>query len=189
MTEESSPPKTPGETGLFSGWRFGNLFSRGISDDEKKAAVTSDALSELQGIYPDNAQEIIDFLAKILRRRQPIVEHLSKYPELNDHGFFMIICKMYRDTYHGIGQTNDRITHLIAMFSTTDISRATAARTLQKANEVNVFVTYRDKKDRRKQRYYLHAEMIQLCSDAFGGMIEDVLLSHAAREQVSQESS
>lgn len=162
-------------------WRFADLFRRGASDAEKKDA-TSDLVADLKDVYPPDALEIIDFLGNVLRRRQPIVEYLSQYPELNDHGFFMVICKMYRDTYHGIGHTNDRVTNLIAMFSTSDISRATAARTLQKATKAKVLVARQDKKDRRKQRYYLHRDMIAICSEAFGGMVHDVIETHGRNE-------
>ncbi|MEM8539411.1 MAG: hypothetical protein AAGF25_00515 [Pseudomonadota bacterium] len=158
-------------------WRFTDLFKRGATDAEKKDAAV-DLVADLKAVYPKEALVIIDFLGNVLRRRQPIVEYLNRYPELNDHGFFMVICKMYRDTYHGIGHTNDRVTNLIAMFSTSDVSRATAARTLQKATKAKVLVARRDEKDRRKQRYYLHEDMIALCSNAFGGMIDDVIEGH-----------
>jgi len=174
MVDKSLPEEKP-EKVKQAVWRFAHLFRRNVSDEEQESASPSDAHLDLIKDYPDNALEIIDFLAQVLRRRQPIVEHLEKYPELNDHGFFMVICKLYRDTYHGVGHTNDRITGLIAMFSTTDISRATAARILKKANTAEVFTSIRDSGDKRKQRYYLHSKMIRLCSESFGGMFEDVI--------------
>ena len=156
-------------------WRFANLFTRQVSVEEQGSAVETDDLSDLQAAYPDNALEIIDFLATALRHRQPIVKYLSDYPDLNDHGFFMVICKLYRDTYRGIGHTPDSMINLIKMFSTTKISGSTATRVLQNGNKAKVFERIRDKEDARNKRYYLRREMIDLCSEAFGSMIEDVV--------------
>lgn len=155
-----------------TGWgRFAGFFRKRITEEEQETAARLDRPDELSQPYPDDADEIIEFLVCALRRRQAIVEKLSKYPELNDHGFFMVICKLYRDTYHGIGLTNNRITALIEAFSTARITRATAARKLQKANEVGLFVSRRDGKF---TRYFLHPEMIKICTEAFGGMMKDV---------------
>lgn len=160
-------------------WRFSRFFGWRSSPAKEEANLT-ELSAELQKLYPANAPDIMEFLTNVLRRRQPIVERLSKFPELNEHGFFMVICKMYMDTYQGVGYTNNAITRLIETFATADISHGTAARKLQKANEVEVFVTDRDKNDSRKQRYYLHPEMIRMCTEAFGGMIEDVFASTAS---------
>ncbi len=162
--------------GFFGGWSFWELFSGKVTDEDEKAEAASKLGDELRSHYPENAPEIIDFLARVLRRRQGIVDRLKEYPELNDHGFFMVICKLYRDTYLGIGHSSNRISHLIEIFSTARISRATAVRTLQKANEVKVFMSKSDPRDKRKQLYFLHPEMIELCSEAFGGMIDDVIV-------------
>ena len=160
------------ERSLMIDWRFGSLFRQSVRPGD--GATHTPLQKELRSLYPHNADEITTFLTNVLKRRQSIVERLSKHPELNDHGFFMVICKMYIDSYHGIGHTNSRITHLIELFASSEISRGTAARKLRKANELNVFVTESDSQDSRKQRYYLHPEMIELCSEAFGGMIEDI---------------
>lgn len=153
-------------------WRFFDFFRR-PSEAEKREVASSKLQAKLKHTYPENTGEILDFLAKTLRRRQRIVERLSMHPELNSHGFFMVICKVYRDTYHGMGLTNERLAQLIQVFSTPEISRTTAARILQKANEAEVFVSESDAKDKRRQRYYLHPDMISICSDVFGGMLSD----------------
>jgi hypothetical protein len=166
-------------------WRFAKFFSWWRSPVEDETNLTR-LSTELQKLYPENAPQIMEFLANILRRRQPIVERLRKHPELNDHGFFMVICKLYMDTYHGVGYTNSAITRLIETFATADISHGTAARKLQKAYEVGVFEKDSDKDDSRKQRYYLHPDMIRMCTEAFGGMIDDVLASSAASQKDGQ---
>lgn len=152
-------------------WRYHHDFKEERPHQTEKER--REEMRELHEAYPPNTGEVIAFLRNILQRRQAIVDYLSNYPELNDHGFFMVICKVYMDTYRGVGHTNDRITQLIQVFSTSDISRATAARTLHKATKAGVFTINRDPNDRRKQRYYLHKDMITLCSDAFAGMLED----------------
>lgn len=157
------------------------MFQGGASVTENVAPEKSKLANDLRSSYPSNAPEIIGFLAKVLRRRQKIVERLVKYPELNDHGFFMVICKLYRDTYLGIGHSNHRVSQIIEIFSTSEISRATAARILQKANEVHVFISENDPQDKRRQLYYLHPEMIEICSEAFGGMISDVTAGSASK--------
>lgn len=153
-------------------WRFADFFRFGRQPDEQ--LKPSPLVDDLKSNYPDNAKEIISFMTNVIRRRESIVERLKKYPELNDHGFFMVMCLMYLDTYKGIGHTSSRLTHLIEIFSTSEISIGTAARKLQKANEVSVFISDRDAIDSRKQRYYLHPEMITIFSETFGGMIDDV---------------
>jgi hypothetical protein len=157
----------------YGGWSFSDLFRIRRAESEI-ISVKKELSSDLIEAYPENAFEIIEFIGNALRRRQPIVEYLKDFPELNNHGFFMVMCKMYRDTYHGIGHTHDRTANLIIMFSSADISHSTASRTLQKAVAANVFTTRKDDKDKRKLRYYLHGNMIKLLSHAFGGMIDDI---------------
>lgn len=181
MPNSSTVRSEPIDRGFFKNWRFASWFSWRQSEEPGRTRLSD----ELKGYYPDNAVTIIKFMTNVLRRRQDIVEKLKKHPELNDHGFFMVICLMYMDTYKGIGYTSSRLVNIIELFSTSEISTGTAARRLQKANDVAVFVAETDAKDSRKQRYYLSPEMIRLCSEAFGGMIEDVLADFATPSQAA----
>lgn len=158
--------------GFFRGWRFSDLFHWGRQPEPEPDK--SKVAEELRKSYPDDAAEIIGFMTNVLRRREVIVERLKTHPELNDHGFFMVLCLMYMETYRGVGYTAGKLIQIIELFATAEISPGTAARKLQKANEIELFVTDKDAKDNRRQRYYLHPEMIVTFSEMFGGMIDDV---------------
>jgi hypothetical protein len=167
---KAATAKTP--RGILEGWRFKDLFQWSRRPDE--GSGVSDLASKLRSHYPSDAEDIIKFMTSVLERREAIVERLKKHPELNDHGFFMVLCLMYIATYRGIGYSSGRLVHFIELFATSNISIGTAARKLQKANDVELFVTDRDALDSRKQRYFLHEDMIRIFSDTFGGMIDDV---------------
>jgi hypothetical protein len=78
------------------------------------------------------------------------------------------------------------MTRMIAKFAVSDISHGTAARKLQKAIEAGVFISERDQTDNRKQRYYLHPEMIVVCSGAFESLMRSVPYSppYSSRAEV-----
>ena len=164
--------KVSNDGGFFRGWRFSDLFHWGRQPEPE--ADKSKVAEELRQSYPDDAAEIMGFMTNVLRRREVIVERLKKHPELNDHGFFMVLCLMYMETYRGVGYTAGKLIQIIELFATAEISPGTAARKLQKANEIELFVTDKDARDNRRQRYYLNPEMIKIFSEMFGGMIDDV---------------
>jgi hypothetical protein len=154
-----------------SRWKsFADLFTRRFRAKSEDVEA-SNLAPTLKLKYPKTANQIIEFISVVLREREAIVDRLQKYPDLNDHGFFMVICLMYIHTYKGIGYTRSALLSHIMNFSTTPITMDTAAKKLQRANEVDVFVYDKDRKDGRQQRYYLHPEMIDICSSMFEKML------------------
>lgn len=156
-----------------SDWRYEREFEEDAMDGDTTQNSEARPASDLQNTYPENAAEIADFLKKVLVRRQPIVERLSQHPELNDHGFFLLICKMYRDTFRGVGLTKTRLLNLMVTFSRHQIAHSTAEKKIKKASDVGVFDRRPDAKDARRTLYFLNKEMIAVCSEAFSGMLED----------------
>ncbi|MEO9517480.1 MAG: hypothetical protein ABJH45_21735 [Paracoccaceae bacterium] len=140
----------------------------------EETAEDSELKDRLRDEYPEDVDEIVQFLVNSLSRRQAIVEKLGKHPDLNDHGFFLVICKMYIDTYKGHGYPGSRLAQLIERCSRKAISRPTVMRKIEKAKTANVFEWETSDVDGRSVRYYLHRDFIKICSEMFGGMIQDV---------------
>ena len=91
-------------------WQFAKFFRRHHAPDERK--TVDNTVLDLVSLYPNNAQHVITFVPSLLKAQQPIFDYIEGYPDLTDHGFFLVICKVYFDTYHRIGHTSSELTRV-----------------------------------------------------------------------------
>jgi len=150
-------------------WAFAHEFREDFFGDETAGSIVSvDSVD-----FPADANEIIEFAEKILSRRQPIVDRLSKYPTLNDHGFFLLICRIYKHSARGKGLTQKQMKKLLIQFSRNAFEERTALKKIDLAEEVHVFERKKNPTDQRSKLYFLHPDFVELISETFRGMIFD----------------